>query len=290
MAPLPGTALYRPRLFKSATTAASWPVASTTTFDSSAIGSTCTASCPAFSTGDQFATTPSSTLSRRRIRSITFVRFKTFAPASYAAAINFAVAWGGSTMNMPSHSLMRLEGMCNSSRIVSAGAQIVALFIKYPPDQNPPPRKRACSIRSVLKPAAAKSCAQSSPDGPPPTMMTSLSMSRSNSWKYSRAICRVMSRSLRGAVHLFAITASMSAEGCLLIDFQPCLLELFGFLLHADLNGRLFIERFFFGILSHILGDLHRADMRAAHRAEVRCLRRVLGKRLIVEVFGRLGV
>ena len=37
--------------------------------------------------------------------------------------------------------------MWSSSRIVSAGAQIVALFIKYPPDQNPPPRNSACSMK-----------------------------------------------------------------------------------------------------------------------------------------------
>src|SRR5216117_479890 len=190
-------------------------------------------------------------------------------------------------MNIPSHSLTRFAGIFSSSRILSAGAQMVALFMRYPPDQNPPPRCNACSMSNVLKPAAARSRAHRSPDGPAPTTMTSLSMSRSNSWKCSRAICRVMSRSRKGAVHLF-LFAMMSLV--LLIDFQPRLLELLRLLLHSDLDGGLLVHRLLLGVLADVFGDLHRAEVRAAHRAEVRRLCRVLRESLVVERLGRVGV
>src|SRR6266513_2298126 len=188
-------------------------------------------------------------------------------------------------MNIPSHSLTRCAGILSSSTILSAGAQMVALFMRYPPDQNPPPSCNACSMSRVLKPPAARSRAHRSPDGPAPTTMTSLSMSRSNSWKCSRAICRVMSRSRNGAVHLFAMVSLV-----LLIKFQARLLELFRLLLHADLEGGLLVHRLLLGVLADVLGDLHRAEMRTAHRAEVRRLRRLLWERLIVEGLGRFRV
>src|SRR5437899_2615149 len=204
-------------------------------------------------------------------------------------------------MNIPSHSVTRFAGIFSSSRILSAGAQMVALFMRYPPDQNPPPSCNACSMSNVLKPAAARSRAHRSPDGPAPTTMTSLSMSRSNPWKCSRAICRVMSRSRRGAVHLFLCAMwipscrgtarrAPTSESPLLINLQPRLLELFRLLLHADLEGGPLVHRLLLGVLADILGDLHRAEMRAAHGAEVRRLRRFLGERLIVEGLGRLRV
>src|SRR5207247_7504888 len=149
-------------------------------------------------------------------------------------------------MNIPSHSLTRFAGIFSSSRILSAGAQMVALFMRYPPDQKPPPRCSACSMSSVLKPAAARSRPHRSPDGPAPTTMTSLSMSRANSWKCSRAICRVMSRSRNGAVHLFAMVSLV-----LLIKFQARLLELFRLLLHADLKGGLLVHRLLLGVLAY---------------------------------------
>jgi len=80
-------------------------------------------------------------------------------------------------MYMPGHSLICLQGTPTSLRILCAGAQMVALFIKYPPDQKPPPRAKLCSTMRVLMPIRPRSWAQMRPDGPAPTMMTSLSIS-----------------------------------------------------------------------------------------------------------------
>src|ERR1043165_7749536 len=57
------------------------------------------------------------------------------------------------------------------------------------------------------------------------------------------------------------------------VDLRPLLLELFGLSGHARLRR---------GIVPDVLGDLHRAELWAAHRAEVRDLGAVGRKRLVM--------
>src|SRR6202011_1776324 len=44
------------------------------------------------------------------------------------------------------------------------------------------------------------------------------------------------------------------------------------------------------GVVAHVLRDLHGAEMRPAHRAEVRDLRAVRGQRLVVELLRGVGI
>src|SRR3989338_1734672 len=93
IAPKPGI-FIRPLSSNFLTTQASWPVASTTTFDSNATGSTQVISRGNAVTGVQLTTTPATRLSSRRTKSSNIVIFVNFTPASHAAAINFEHACG----------------------------------------------------------------------------------------------------------------------------------------------------------------------------------------------------
>jgi hypothetical protein len=54
------------------------------------------------------------------------------------------------------------------------------------------------------------------------------------------------------------------------VKFVSIFSKLFGFFLHALLQ-RLFLgDALFGGVFADVFGDLHRAEMRTAHRAEVR--------------------
>src|SRR6185312_15542493 len=69
------------------------------------------------------------------------------------------------------------------------------------------------------------------------------------------------------------------------IDVAAHLLELGAHLRHALFS---IVQRR--GVVAHVLGDLHRAEFRAAHRAEMRDLVRFLRQRLVVEAARGLGV
>src|SRR5439155_26128417 len=101
---------------------------------------------------------------------------------------------------------------------------------------------------------------------------------------YSRAICRVMSRSRKGAGLGLFMACSLKIE---IGSSFPELLRLFP---HADLDGLLFIKLLLRGIITDILRDLHRAEMGATHRTEVRDLGGVVRKRRIVEGASRVRV
>ena len=60
--------------------------------------------------------------------------------------------------------------------------------------------------------------------------------------------------------------------------------ELFALLLHAFLEGGLGRDALLGGHLAHVLGDLHRAEVRTAHRAEVRRLGGRRRQGLVVEL------
>src|SRR5215475_9867678 len=80
-----------------------------------------------------------------------------------------------------------------------------------------------------------------------------------------------------------ALEATRTQELCLHVNLRSDLLELFGFLAHSSFKRRLFIESLFRGEIAHVLGNLHGAEMRAAHRAEVRLFRAFLRQRFVVE-------
>src|SRR5437762_14130168 len=67
-------------------------------------------------------------------------------------------------------------------------------------------------------------------------------------------------------------------------------LELFSLLLQAALQRDHFVQVMLRCIVPHFLGDLHRTEVRAAHRAEVSELCSFLWQRLIVVLLGKFGI
>src|SRR4029434_541363 len=74
------------------------------------------------------------------------------------------------------------------------------------------------------------------------------------------------------------------------VDLSSACLELFSLLAHPSFNRRLLIESLLRREIAHVLRDLHRAEMRAAHRAEMGLFRALLRQRLVVEFARGLGV
>src|ERR1700712_60325 len=72
-----------------------------------------------------------------------------------------------------------------------------------------------------------------------------------------------------------------------LINLRAPLHELDRLRLHALLERLRIGDALLGRIVAHILRDLHRAEVRAAHRTEMRDLRRILRQRFVVE-FARL--
>src|SRR3989442_11810707 len=75
------------------------------------------------------------------------------------------------------------------------------------------------------------------------------------------------------------------------VDLSAALPELFR-LLPKPLRdrGRLLRDAVLGGVVADVLGDLHRAEVGAAHGAEVRDLRALGRQRLVVELARRLGI
>src|SRR5690242_4376205 len=67
-----------------------------------------------------------------------------------------------------------------------------------------------------------------------------------------------------------------------LINLRACGDELRGLLFHSGFERRLLVQFFLRCEVSDLLRDLHRTEMRAAHRAEVRELCALLRERLVV--------
>src|SRR5437773_1992818 len=81
------------------------------------------------------------------------------------------------------------------------------------------------------------------------------------------------------------------ARSGLAVDLAAALPELLRLLAqplreHDGLGGHALLR----GVFPHFLRDLHRAELRAAHRAEVRDLRALGGQRLVVELARGLGI
>ncbi len=67
------------------------------------------------------------------------------------------------------------------------------------------------------------------------------------------------------------------------IDLRSLLFELLRLLGHSMFQGGLFIgDALGGGVVAHILGDLHRAELGAAHRAEVGHFMGIFGQRGVV--------
>ena len=75
-----------------------------------------------------------------------------------------------------------------------------------------------------------------------------------------------------------------------LIDFGPFSDELDCFFLHSLLQRFVGRESLLLRILAHVLRDLHRAEVRTAHRTEVGGLHRILRQRLVVKILGGVGI
>src|SRR5258706_8048474 len=70
----------------------------------------------------------------------------------------------------------------------------------------------------------------------------------------------------------------------LLVDLRALLHKLHRLRLHPLRKRFLVAHAVLRGVVAHVLRDLHRAEVRAAHGAEVRELGAFLGKRLVVEL------
>ena len=68
-------------------------------------------------------------------------------------------------------------------------------------------------------------------------------------------------------------------------NLAPGSLKLLAFFFHPFLQCGLFVNSETRGVISHILRDFHRAELWAAHAAEVRELGSILRERFVMEVF-----
>jgi hypothetical protein len=59
----------------------------------------------------------------------------------------------------------------------------------------------------------------------------------------------------------------------LTVNFRAALLKLFRFLAHAGVERGVLVHLLLHGIVAHVLGDLHRAEVWTTHRAEMRDFR-----------------
>src|ERR1700704_4656099 len=80
------------------------------------------------------------------------------------------------------------------------------------------------------------------------------------------------------------------SDSSLGVKLAALLGELAGLLLHALLQGLFLGDRLFGGVFADVFGDLHRAEVRAAHAAEMRGLRAFLREGFVVEFAGGLGI
>src|SRR6266480_7525653 len=74
------------------------------------------------------------------------------------------------------------------------------------------------------------------------------------------------------------------------IDFRSAVLEFCSFLFHPVFDCCALVNRVFGCILPHVLRDLHRAEVRAAHAAKVRGFGTFAGKGFVVEFARGLGI
>src|SRR5262245_12763787 len=81
-----------------------------------------------------------------------------------------------------------------------------------------------------------------------------------------------------------------SARLGLHVNLRPDLLEFLRLLPHPRFNRGLFIKSLFRREIADVLRDFHRAEVRAAHRAEVGLFRAFLRQRLVVEFARGFGV
>src|SRR5574343_94481 len=107
-------------------------------------------------------------------------------------------------------------------------------------------------------------------------------------WPFFRADRSIRPKSKKAAESAaFPLRCRLPANSNLAVNLRPRLDEFDGLGFHALLQRRCLVDALLRREFTHILRDLHRAEMRPAHRAEVGDLGRFLGQRFVVE-FTRL--
>src|SRR5215471_1416621 len=76
----------------------------------------------------------------------------------------------------------------------------------------------------------------------------------------------------------------------LTINLRPGLFEFVSLFLEPALNRYQLVDLLLRGIVPHLLGDLHRAEVRTAHRTKVRELGALLRQGFVVVLASQLGI
>src|SRR5262249_26832082 len=97
-------------------------------------------------------------------------------------------------------------------------------------------------------------------------------------------------RGLRGAALRAARAAARARSLGARVELAALAHELDRLFLHPLLQRGLRVDAELARVVAHVLGDLHRTEVRPAHRAEVRQLRALLGQRLVVELARLVGI
>src|SRR5574343_458610 len=107
-------------------------------------------------------------------------------------------------------------------------------------------------------------------------------------WPFFRADRSIRPKSKKAAESAaFPLRCRLPANSNLAVNLRPRLDEFDGLGFHALLQRRCLVDALLRREFTNVLGNLHRAEVRTAHGAEVGDLGRLLGQGLVVE-FTRL--
>ncbi|KGD50920.1 hypothetical protein DP43_4898 [Burkholderia pseudomallei] len=110
---------------------------------------------------------------------------------------------------------------------------------------------------------------------------------RNQLFRFSAGVAARLRARKKARVRAGFFGAARVRRSLAVIDLRAALHELDRLHFHPLLQRVVFRHALLSGELAHVLRDLHRAEVRAAHRAEMRDLRRILRQRFVVE-FSRL--
>src|SRR5688572_17382356 len=186
----------------------------------------------------------------------------------------------------------------SSRRIASARRRISSAEGGSPPVEAAESTALRCSNRSATscsvttpfrsspRSSIASSCASSRAAGP------ESGSARHGAEHASTMIVVAIQCALR-MTNLRASTGDAAPVSSILyarVDFPALLREFLGLFLHAFLQRLRLRDALLLRVFAHVLRDFHRAEVRAAHRAEMRELRAFLRQRLVVEGFRLVGI
>ncbi len=86
------------------------------------------------------------------------------------------------------------------------------------------------------------------------------------------------------------LAAVWPSKSCFRVNFSAFFHKLVGFLFQTDLESLFFGDFLFSSVFANVLCDFHAAEVRSAHRAEVRGLGAFLRQRLVVKLARGLGI